>query len=741
MKKMTKLGKSVLLSTLAAIAFGGVAVSTTYALFTSDAKTDVTVTAGKVSVKTEVSDIKLYSLNSASGESELINSTTTFTNTGTFSYNATTGAITLDRLTPGDKAEFTVKAENESNVNIKVRTVLKTLSDNGLFNGLVVKVNGETYDGSTTMSDYVDVAKDAALPTAEYKFSIELPAEKGNAYQGKSCSISFNLEAVQGNAKIEDIDDTTYAIYTSTDLAAFAKKANANTFTYQKAVLMNDIDMAGVEYASPNFAKYASLEFDGNNHTIKNFTPSINSDGATLSDGNIFMGLIGNAASKTYIHNICFEAAKVEGTTVVETPEIDGGLVVGYYENHADGSLTVSDITVKNSSVSKVKFASAIVGYASTDSLTISNVDIENVALAGYTAGGVIAQVGGGAATINGVVGKDVTVDGYKREGGIVGAVSGSSLDITYDETKYTSSISDEAIANKGSVVGLTGTKTTINGKHYYTANTDAELHALAQLSNDKASVIEVGEGTYIGATLTATQGITAGVEIVGRGNKNNIKWIQATSNGDGIDGSGFCFNGSKLTMKNLTVTQQTSGYYNGFPHTTSSTFEDVRVLVDHENGAMGYWGDGDVVFTNCEFDSTGAKESNMFVYGGKSFTYKGCKFTSDETAIKLYGEVMTTTTDVNVTITDTTFNNVHSEDWTLTKDYKTAIQLDSDSASDLIHYNIVMNNSTVTGNYSAGILTGSYKGLIGVRTKANVKARNATLTIDDVEQNLSLPE
>ena len=45
----------------------------------------------------------------------------------------------------------------------------------------------------------------------------------------------------------------------------------------------------------------------------------------------------------------------------------------------------------------------------------------------------------------------------------MVGAVSGSSLTITYDETAYSSTISGEAIADKGEIVGLKG-NTTVNG-------------------------------------------------------------------------------------------------------------------------------------------------------------------------------------------------------------------------------------------------------------------------------------
>ncbi len=735
MKKMSKLGKSVLLSTLAALAFGSVAAGTSYALFTSDAKTDISVTTGKVSVDMKVDSIQLYSLNEKTGTVDPINSTTTFTNSGTFAYDSKTGAITLDRLTPGDKVEFKVIASNASNVNIKARTVMKTLSDNGLFSGLVVKINDKEYDGSTTMSDYVNVEKGEEIPDNEYNFSIELPIDKGNDYQGKTCELSFKVEAIQGNAKIESVDATTYEVYTATDLAAFAKKANAGTLTYSKVVLMNDIDMAGISYDSPHLT--TKIDFDGNGNTIKNFTPSVHYDGS-----NYYAGLIGQPASGTKIHNINFEYAKIVGTTEVEDPAIGSGVVVGYLDN-GQTSLEISDITVKNASLSKTKWSGGIIGFTSCPDVKVSNITVENLAVSSYTAGGVIGQVGGGSTVINNVVGSDIKVTGIKREGGMVGAVSGATLDITYDTTKYSATISETAIADKGSIVGLTGNNTTINGEHYYTVLDNTALHGLANLPTDKASVIELASGTYIGSTLTSTLSIAAGVTFVGRGEKEDVKWIQANA-----ENSGYSFKGTKVSMKNLTLTSTFNanmGYCTGFPHALSTTFEGVKVLVDHENGAMGYWGDGDVKFVNCEFNSTNGNESNMFAYGGKSFTFENCNFTSDETAIKLYREENTTKTDVKVKVYGCTFYNNHSVAWDNVpgKDYKSAIQLDSPSATDMTHYIIDVKNSSIKegSNYSSGILTGAYKGLIGVRTKANVKARNATLTIDDVEQDLGLSE
>lgn len=459
MKNKTKFGKSILLASIAVATFGTIAAGTTYALFTSKAENNVTVSTGKVSISTSVDSVKLYSLSGTTGEVEEIKSKTTFTNGGSFAYDTETGAITLEKFTPGDKVEFSIKATNESNVNIKVRNVIKTSFDNGLFDGLIVKIDDEVFDGVTKFSDYVDVLKDAELTKSEYKISIELPVESGDEYQEKKCELSFKLEAVQGNAKVEAADATVYEIYTATDLAGLAKKANAGTYNYEKVVLMNDIDMEGIKYASPAFGRYAKFDFNGNGKTIKNLTPVVTSDGSNLN-----AAFVGHAAIDTKIYDVTFDGAKVEGTTVIEDPVINGGVVIGYTDN-GKTSIQIDNVSVLNSTVSKVKYSAGIIGYTSTlDNVKLSTIKVDNSTFEGYTAGGIIGQVGGGSVVIDGVTGSNVSVDGYKREGGMVGAMTGTLLTITYDTTKYSSTISGEAIADKGEIVGLKG-NTTVNGE------------------------------------------------------------------------------------------------------------------------------------------------------------------------------------------------------------------------------------------------------------------------------------
>ena len=60
MKKKKEVRRIVVLSALAALGFGGVAVSSTYALFTSESKTNVTVASGKVDVESTITDLVTY---------------------------------------------------------------------------------------------------------------------------------------------------------------------------------------------------------------------------------------------------------------------------------------------------------------------------------------------------------------------------------------------------------------------------------------------------------------------------------------------------------------------------------------------------------------------------------------------------------------------------------------------------------------------------------------------------------
>ena len=78
-----------------------------------------------------------------------------------------------------------------------------TVADDGLFDGLNVTIDDEAIKG-VTITNWASLAAGSTDADKSYSVVIELPENSGNEYQGKSCSIKFAVEAVQGNAYTED---------------------------------------------------------------------------------------------------------------------------------------------------------------------------------------------------------------------------------------------------------------------------------------------------------------------------------------------------------------------------------------------------------------------------------------------------------------------------------------------------------------------------------------------------------
>lgn len=213
MKKFTKMNKGIVLSALAALAFGGVAVGTTFALFTSKAETNVTVTTGKVNVVATATDLKTYSGKDLVGDDmDVLEETEvngTFANGGTAVLDGT--SITLSNVTPGDKVTFKLTVVNYSTVASKYRTKISASEDTGLFSGLKFNIGGSTVQ---TLGDWENLAAapEEGETIGEYECSIELPSSADSAYGEKSCKIDFGVEAIQANAathkKVEVSDES-----------------------------------------------------------------------------------------------------------------------------------------------------------------------------------------------------------------------------------------------------------------------------------------------------------------------------------------------------------------------------------------------------------------------------------------------------------------------------------------------------------------------------------------------------
>ena len=168
----------------------------TFALFTSESEVNVTVTSGEVSVLATAGDVTYGS-----------------------TYGSTLGNVTkngneiiLENVTPGDFVDFTITVDNQSTVAVKYRTVVTISGDAELTGALVVSFGGKTSAEAT--SDWDTIGTDEGDATVAVHIS--LPDTTGSECQGKTCSISYLVEAVQGNyveaTKVSTADELKTAL-------------------------------------------------------------------------------------------------------------------------------------------------------------------------------------------------------------------------------------------------------------------------------------------------------------------------------------------------------------------------------------------------------------------------------------------------------------------------------------------------------------------------------------------------
>lgn len=227
---MKKNMKKILLSSVAALGFAAIGVSTTFALFTSSAENTVNISSGKISVGYSVDGLQTYSVRYNQGQGDRIDENGikyqsvetdvngVFTNGGTASY--ANNILNLNNITPGDRVAFSVAFNDQSTVSYKYRLVYELIDSKAgseedpnmtLARGLSTKtdISGSdtTYVGlKKYASEWKEMVINQNQPSniAGFNFDIELPVNLGNAYQEKSAQFKLSLEAVQLNAYTDD---------------------------------------------------------------------------------------------------------------------------------------------------------------------------------------------------------------------------------------------------------------------------------------------------------------------------------------------------------------------------------------------------------------------------------------------------------------------------------------------------------------------------------------------------------
>ncbi len=215
------------------LVFGG-----TFALFTSVSNTNISVTSGTVDVDAEITLESVYSPTTIASNGVITGADNAAIDASTF-YNGGTvevedGKITLANMTPGDKATFKVTMTNASNVSFLQRLVMNcTDADKAFFSELLFGIS-DTEDGAYTYySDLVTAWETNAdvygsETTAVKYLTIEMPGHVKNKWQGKTCNVSVNVMAVQGNTDVIADLGSAAVVYMVADQAELdAALANA----------------------------------------------------------------------------------------------------------------------------------------------------------------------------------------------------------------------------------------------------------------------------------------------------------------------------------------------------------------------------------------------------------------------------------------------------------------------------------------------------------------------------------
>lgn len=221
----------IITAILAIIMCASLAAGATFALFTSSSSVNIAVTSGNVEVTASVVDIQKSYVDE---HGETVNGKL-FSGDATFDEGART--VTLSHVLPKDTVKFKVKVVNGSNVAIKYRMVMSLVEDNGLFSSLDITLNGKKFYGYTSGTKYTLL--DAEKQIDDISVVISLPKEA--TCNGSACKLTYKVEAVQGNASVEDfpeVPENTLAVNTTEDVRVLEKAISGENAVLDKDVII-----------------------------------------------------------------------------------------------------------------------------------------------------------------------------------------------------------------------------------------------------------------------------------------------------------------------------------------------------------------------------------------------------------------------------------------------------------------------------------------------------------------------
>ena len=432
-----------------------------------------------------------------------------------------------------------------------------------------------------------------------------------------------------------------------TDYTNYANGAGGNYYYsgQWKVSLEADIDLNNFALAPVDIVfgqSTGATAFNGNGHTIRNINAGLFKDGTRASFSNLTLenvvatnGALAGSVNHP-VSDITVKNATISGTDYV------GGLVGKTYSSVTGCKVIDSSVTATG------KEAGGLIGYAEANSKgsTITNNVINNVSVyAGNRAAGLVAQSNTTVKVYNNII-NNVTVGAANTSEYQPGAVVSNAL---APENVYDNTVNGANVATKAATV----------------ANNDNA--GLDSAIAGGADTVFLGSGEYIipdsakGKTLT----------IVGNGDTVVASQDDGAAEGD----CDYSFDGSTVTFENVTITTSTT-YFPGYARMkgiyNNCTINGVWTLYDNSE------------FNNCTFNVTG-DVYNVWTWGAAVATFNNCTFNNDGKAILVYGGGNT-----KLTVNGCTFN----DNGGLTSK-KAAIEVGSGYGSS---FELIINDTVVNG-------------------------------------------
>lgn len=409
-KKTTMKSKTKILlgAVFTAVLCLSIAVGATFAIFTTESKVDLTVTAGKINVTANVSDFSTYSavvatssdtgaFTDKNGNSYVHVETVPgqFSNGGSAEVKDNT--VTLSNVSAGDKLRLILSVENDSTIDAKCRIVVRSDASE-VAKYLVGNFISVSSDGSETVvpfsaaetycSNWQQLVSSSTELILELELSIDCPLISPYI-QNESCKLTFSVEATQNNAaEVNGVARIGDRLYSNLQDAANAVQANETLEIIQPGVYLP------FEIKQPNVTVkgiVSGYEW-ADRYTSTIIRASGESQGVFINADNVTLDSLWLEDTRQYYNNSSIEGelwpmvhTEVENENIslervtIRNCYMEG---IGTYGYDIAVAAFAKNLLIENCHIRDFMCGIMMIDYAPTESFTVQNNYFENLKFA-----------------------------------------------------------------------------------------------------------------------------------------------------------------------------------------------------------------------------------------------------------------------------------------------------------------------------------------------------------------------